>query len=395
MRKLAVLSFICSVTAILNGCAMISQGRTEIDKIFITRIISIDEAKEGRIMVTLTTKSISTGGGGQQQKETSENIASIGTTIADAHKNLLVHADKRPSFGHTEYILFGEAIAKKGIKPYLDYISRYNEFRYNSKIYIVKGDTANSLVRKSSTAKLFVGDRISRSEENAVLTSLSIPITLNEALLILDNQNLDVFIPSAEMSITTGMGENATTHDIMLNGYGVFNKDKLSYFTSTEEARGINWMLNRIGSGLILVKNDLGEKVSLNIIKGQTKIKPRIMGNELHCDVNATFTTNISEIMGDKTVLDINSINQLTALQNKAIKKEIENTIAIAQRNDSDHFSVVSKFIIKYPMMKDYLRENWSKLFPYIRFNVTVNSNIKGTYMINEPSGSTRKIRGE
>lgn len=395
MRKLAVLSIICSITAILSGCAMIAQGRTEIDKIFITRIISIDEAKDGRIMVTLTTKSISGGGGGQQQKETSENVVSDGTTMADAHKNLLVHTDKKPSFGHTEYILFGEAIAKKGIKPYLDYISRYNEFRYNSKIYIVKGDTANSLVRKSSTAKLFVGDRISRNEENEILTSLSGAVSLNEALLIFDRQNLDLFIPSIELSKATAVGENAATHDILLKGYAVFKKDKLSYFTSAEEARGINWMMNRIGSGVILVKNNLGEKVALTIIVGKTKVKPKITGNEMQCDVNAAFTTNISEIMGDKTILDNKSIEELTALQNDAIKKEIENTIAKAQKINSDQFSIISKFIIRYPMMKDYFMENWHKLYPDIKFNVTVKSYIKGTYMINEPSGCTKRIKGE
>ncbi len=395
MRKLVFLSAICVITANLTCCSQIAQGRTEIDKIFITRVISVDEAKNDRIMVTLTTKSISMGGGGQQQKENSESIASDGATMADAHKNLIVHTDKRPSFGHTEYILFGEAIAKKGIRPYLDYISRYNEFRYNAKLYIVKGDTANSMVKKTSTAKLFVGDRISRNEENAILTSLSSSVTLNEALLIFDNQALDVFIPFIEATNAVASGESPAQYDILVDGYAIFSKDKLSYYTSSEEARGINWMMNRIGSGIILVKNSLGEEVSLSIISGKTKIKPRIIGNELHCEVNAAFTTNISEIMGNKTTIDNKTIEQLISLQNKAIKKEIENTISKAQKTNSDHLSIVTKFIIEYPMMKDYFTENWKTLFPDIKFDVKTQSNIVGTFMINEPSGCTGKIKGD
>ncbi|MGE5677652.1 MAG: Ger(x)C family spore germination protein, partial [Pseudomonadota bacterium] len=359
MCRYSRLAAILIIVFSLSSCSEIAQGRAEIDKLFITRVISIDEAEGGKIMVTLTTKSISTGGGGQESKETSENIIAYGETLADAHKNLIVHTDKRPTFGHTEYILFGEAIAKKGIRPYLDYISRYNEFRYNAKVYIVKGTLANSLVKMSSSSKLFVGDRLSSNEENAVLTSLSRAVSLNEVLLIFDNKNLDLFVPSVEMSSAVVTGESDAKFDVLLRGYALFNKDKLSYFTSMEEARGINWMMNRIGSGLILVRAENGEEVSLTIIKGKTKIKPEIVGNELHCKVEIAFTTNISEIMGTESLLDKKSIDNLITLQNLAIKKEVEKTIGIAQKNNSDHFSIISKFIIKYPKMRDYFMENW------------------------------------
>jgi spore germination protein KC len=395
MRKFVFLTVLFTVSILLTCCTQIAQGRTEIDKLFIARIMSIDEAENGKVKVTLTTKSLSTGGDGKGQQEKSESIVSEGYTLAEAQKNLIVHTDKRPSFGHTEYILFGESIAKKGISPYLDYISRYNEFRYNAKIYIVKGDSANSVVRKSNTAKLFAGDRISANENNAILTSLSSTVTLNEALMILDNKNLNVFIPYIEMSNAMLAGESGAKYDILLNGYALLKKDKLSYFTSTEEARGINWMMNRIGSGVILVKSGMGEDISLTIVNGKTKVKPKIMGNELHCNVNIFFSTNISEIMGNKSILDHESIEHLISLQNKAIEKEVGNAISIAQKNNSDHFSIISKFIIEYPMMKDYFMENWKDLFPNIKFNISAQSRIKGTYMINEPAGSTDEVKGE
>lgn len=395
MRRYLILAATFIIVLFLSSCSQIAMGRSEIDKLFITRIISIDETEDGNIMVTLTTKSISSSSGGQGSKETSENITSYGKTLADAHKNLIVHTDKRPSFGHTEYILFGETIARKGIRPYLDYISRYNEFRYNAKIYIVKGSSANSLVKKSSSSKLFVGDRLSSNEDNAILTSLSSKVSLNEALLILDNKNLDLFIPYVEMSNAFITGESDAKFDILLSGYAVFKKDKLSYYTSGEEARGINWMMNRIGSGLILVRDQSGEEVSLTIIKGKTKIKPEIIGNELHCKVEVNFTTNISEIIGIKSVLGRKSIEDLVTLQNTAIKKEVEKTISTAQKNNSDHFSSISKFIIKYPKMKNYFMENWKELFPDVKFDVSVKSSVKGTFLINEPSSFSTEVKGE
>lgn len=393
MRRIAFLSLLLAVTVTLSGCAQISRGRTEIDKLFIVRILSIDEASEGKVRLTLTTKSLSTGGGGQGAQEKAESVVAEGDTVSDAARNLIVYSDRKPSYGHTEYILFGESIAKKGILQYLDFISRQTEFRYNAKIYIVKGDRADSLVKKTNTAKMFVGDRISSIEENAALTSLSSRVSLNEALLIFDNPNLDTFIPYIETVNIMSSEEKQDIYDILLRGFAIFKRDKFLYFTSRPEARGINWMMNKIGSGLILVRSKEGDEVSLEIIDSNVKIKPRIEGNELHCVVDASFTTNISEITGSSTLLDQESIRFLIEQQNKAIKKEIEDTIEMAQKNNSDHFSMITKYTFEYPMMRDYFKKNWKDLFPDIKFDVTVKSNIKGTYLLNEPNGRAGGIK--
>lgn len=395
MRKLVTVSIILAIASVLSGCAQIAQGRAEIDKLFIVRLISIDEAAEGKVRITLTTKSLSTSGGGGEMQQKGESIVSEGDTVFDAARNLMVYSDRRPSYGHTEYILFGESIARKGILPYLDFISRYSEFRYNAKIYIVKGDTAESLVKKTNTAKMFVGDRISSIEENAVNTSLSSTVTLNEALLIFDNPNLDTFIPYLEIVNTMTSEEKQDTYDILLRGYGIFDNDKLYYFTSREEARGLNWLMGRTGSELVIVKSKAGAEISMEIIDSKVKVKPKIEGDELHCTIDVSFTTNIGEIMGIESMIDTESIRHLVEQQNKAVKKEIEKALSAAREKNSDHFSIITKFILKYPMLRHNLSKNWVDLFPRIKFEVKVKSNIKGTYLLNEPTSTTGEVKGE
>ena len=73
----------------------------------------------------------------------------------------------------------------------------------------------------------------------------------------------------------------------------------------------------------------------------------------------------------------------------------MENTIRIAQENNSDHLGIINKFKIKYPLLRDYFQENWQKLFPGIKFNVSVNSRIDGTYAINEPVTASKEAVGE
>lgn len=394
MRKLLILPVFLALTLVLSSCAQIAEGRVDIDRLFITRIFSLDNTQEGKVLLTLTTKDLSTGGGGQQPQQKGASVVSEGDTVFDAARNLIIYSDRRPHYGHTEYIIFGEPIARKGIKPYLDFVSRQSEFRYNAKLYIVKGGTANSMVKKTNTTKMFIGDRLSNLEENLGLTSLASMVTLNEALTILDQTNLGVFIPYLEVAETMS-AEEKDKYDILLRGYAIFRGDKLLYFTSMKEARGINWMMDRVKSGIIIVKNKLGEEISLEITDNKVKVKPVIQGDEMQCIVDVSFTTNISEILGIKGNLNKEGIKQLIDLQNKAIKEEVEYAINMAQDNNSDHFSTVSRFIIEYPMLKNYFLENWGKLFPDIKFEVKVQSNIKGTYMINEPSGRTEDVEGE
>lgn len=394
MRKLAVATILLIITAALSGCIQLAQSRAEIDKLFITRILSIDEAQDGKVMVTLTTKSLTLGGNGGESPK-GESISAVGNTVFEALRNMTSYSYRKPNFGHTEFILFGDSIARKGILPYLDYISREHEFRYNAKIYIVKGGTASSIVKNANTSRLYVRDRLSDIEENAAVQSLASIVTLNEAIQILEKKSLDTFIPYIEAVTTKTTEEKQSVYDISLGGYAIFRDDKLLYYAPGKESRGINWIMNRIGSGIIEVKGSTGEKVLMEIIYSRVKLTPKIEGSKLRCSVDVFFTTNISEVYGRKNVFTIDSLKYLKDQQEEAVKHEIEDTLMKAQKYKSDHFGIISKFIIKYPLLKNYLQENWQDLFPEIEFDINVNSVIKGTYIINEPAGSIREDSAE
>ncbi|MEA4848271.1 MAG: Ger(x)C family spore germination protein [Clostridiaceae bacterium] len=395
MRKFVSIAILVLLAAALSGCMQIAMGRAEIDKLFIIRVFSFDETESGKIRITVTTKNLSKGAVEGEVMQNGESIVSEGDTVFEAIRNMSTYSDRKINGGHTEYILFGEPLAKKGILPYLDFISRHPEFRYNAKLYVIKGDTANSFVERANTSKYFVGDRLAHIEENIGRMSISSIISLNEALMILDEKNLDTFIPYIEPIPTRTTGEEPDTYDILLGGYGIFREDQLTYFASREESRGINWMMNRISSGVIVVKDRTGQEVTMVIIKGTSKIIPRIEGDELHCLVKISLVTNIGEIMGEGNVLDKASLNYLTEQQENAVKREVENAIKTAQEKNSDHFSIISKFRIKYPLMGDYFRQNWQKIFPDIKFDVSVDSKIDGAYMINEPTGASKEAVGE
>lgn len=390
MKKLLKLPILFILFFMLTSCSQLMSNRSEIDRIFNTRIIAIDKLDENKVLYTITTKTAVSGSQVKQGNSvSSEILVSEGTTVFEAARNMAAYAYKRPHYGHTEFIIFGEDTAKDGILQYLDFISRNQEFRYNAKIYIVQGDSANSFIKKVATGNIFLADRLSIIEDNSFALSKSGKVTLAEALFIFSKNNVSTFLPVLFI-VPSKSGEDSAkgTYDINLKSYAVFKEDKLSAFLDEELSRGVNWVKNRIQSGTILVDAPDKKKVSLDIIQNKTSIKPYLDENGLQCTISIKFNSNIAEILSKEDIFNKESLDYLKQQQENQVKKEVEKILSYAQEKNMDIFGLVSNFSIKYPMMKNELRENWLKLFPEIKFNVEVDSKINRTYLINESANS-------
>lgn len=388
MKKFFTFSILCIFIFMLTGCSQLMRNRSEIDRIFNTRIIGIDKSAENRVLYTITTKTAASPTKGQQAEGApSEILVSEGATVFDAARNLAAYAYKRPHYGHTEFIIFGEDTARAGILPYLDFISRNQEFRYNAKIYIVQGHSANSFIDSINEGNMFLADKLSILEDNAYALSRSDKITLAEALFIFSKDNVSTFLPVLAIAPTkSGKNSAEGKYDIILKGYAVFKEDKLQVFLDEELSRGINWVKNKIKSGVILVEATDKKQVSMEIIQNKTSIKPHLDENGLQCTISIKFNTNIAEILSKEEIFNKKSFNYLEEQQEKQVRKEVEKILAYAQEKNIDIFGLVSNFSIKYPMMKNELRENWQELFPKIKFNIEIDSKINRTYLIKDPA---------
>lgn len=397
MKKLVICVMIFLSTFFLDSCAQLSLNRTEIDRIFNTRIIGIDKQPDGKVRMTITTKSTSTNSsaqGGGSTTEYSDILVSEGETVFDAARKFMAYANKKPHYGHTEFILFGEDTARDGILPFLDFVSRNHEFRYNAKIYIVQNDTAYNVINKLNIGDMFLADKLSMMEDNAPNLSESSKETLSEAMYIFDKQNISTYVPSIQIVDAIPTNDSHTTSqrfNLELKGYGIFKKDKLVDFVSGRLSRGINWIRKKVKSGIILVDTPDGKKVTMEIISSKTIIKPKIEKNALTCDIIVHFTTNLGETMSKSDLFNEDALEALEREQEKIVKEEVEDTIRYAQERNLDIFGTVTNFVMAYPPMKKELRQNWNKLFPEVQFNVEVASNINRTYLLKEPTGSNKK----
>jgi Ger(x)C family germination protein len=391
MKKVIFLLIIVFISISLTGCKPYLKGRTEIDDLTFVKVIAFDKGKKENIRVTASSKNVSLqtgggGGGGSSQPSKSKNITAEGKTVFDAIRNLSLFSEKQPFFGHTEYILISEEMAKQGILECIDFMTRDHELRLNSRVYIVKGMSAQSFLEKSGKGELFIGDRLTHLEGASDNLSLSTKVTLAEVMFILDKSYLSLYIPSVEMKKTLQKSEK-NKMDVYLDGFGIFNGDKLTEFLSHDEVRGLIWLRNLNEGGIIVVKDKNGENVSLEIMESKTKIEPLIKNNgKLKATITIDLDTNVGEIFGQKNIFNKSILEYIEKKQNETVKRLIMSAIKDSKKSKIDFIGLGTHFYLKYPTVWEKYEKDWGKRLDKIDYDVQVNSNIMRSYQLNEPT---------
>jgi len=389
MRRLISLLAIISLLITATGCKVSFFGRAEMDDIEFIRAVGVDKStrKEGNVRLTIATQSVQPSGGGSQQKK-SEIFFAEGNTIFEAIRNFRKYMYRQPFWGHLEYIVIGEEAAKDGLMEYIDYFNRDPEIRLNLKVFVAKGLRAEEVIKKGNSEDRFIFDRLDGIVENHWGHSMFNIVSLIEVMYILDSGYLSLYIPCIEMAkFSQNKQSDNEAMDIVMGGFAIFNGDKLAAYIDDKMGRGLNWLRNQIKSGVITVKSPKGHSISLEIIDSNSKLKPKIVNDELSITVKVSMTSNISGMESSESIFDGETVEYLEKQQEQVIKNEIEELIRFAQENKMDFFSTGSAVFHKYPIKwEDEYEKDWKNIFSEIEFNVIVESKINRTYDINEPN---------
>lgn len=390
MKRLLSFCLLLVLLLTLSGCKLAFIGRTEMSRIEFIRAVGIDmiSDKENTVRLTIATQSVQSGGGGGGVQKKSEVLFSEGKTVFEAIRNFWNFMDKRPFWGHLEYIVIGEEAARDGLLKYIDFFSRDPEVRLNAKVYVARGLKAEMVIKKGNTPDKFVFDRLEGLGENIWGQSISNKVDLMEIMYILDNPFLSLYIPCVELDKFSESQQSENDGlDIILGGFAIFKGDKLVNHLNSKMGLGLNWLRNKIKSGVIIVKSPKGENISLEIIQSSTKLKPKIVDDKLSMIIEVKMTSHVNEIRSSENIFTDKALEALEKEEQQVIKKEIESTIEFAQSHGLDFFGTAAEVFRKYPIKwEDNFEKNWEEIFPNMNFDVKVTSVIPRTYNIKEPT---------
>ncbi len=392
MKKIIIGILTLCVMVLACSCAEVVKGRREIDHNLFIQTAAFDKGESDRVRVTIISKSMHSDAATEMSEKEAHILTHEGQTIFEVSKEFDGFASKDVFWGHLEFVIISEEAAKEGLLKYIDFIIRDHELRLTPVVIIVRGVTGEEMIRKINTSMFDVSEKLDNIFEDAGLLSYSSEITLADIISMATSEYTCIHVPTIKLvQKTEGGEEDKGKYDPYLDGYAVFKNEKLVGYVTEKKARGLNWILNKIDSGVIVVKDKEDQEISMEIIDSKTKLIPQISEGKLSITVEIKMSSNIAEYEGSQNIFTESAIDHIKQQIKDQIEIEVKDAVKYAQEKGSDFLQFGNAVYHKYPIKWDAYKDNWEEEFKNVPVKVSVKARVNRTYVIKDPIGYREK----
>lgn len=299
------------------------------------------------------------------------------TTVFEGMRAMTHVSSRKLFFPHNQIIIFGEDLAKKGIKDYLDLLMRDYEFRETNWIIVSEGkaqDILDTKTRVNNISAFFIRDLITGRK----FSSQAMAINIKDLARKITSKST---APIASYIYLENTGQEKRLN---LSRTAVFDNNMNMVGTlNNYESRGLLWVLGEVKSGIIVVESPNGKgNYSLEIPKVKSKIIPEFKDGKPTITVRVKESSNLGETscLEDLTKPEVWEL--MDSLQNEAIHQEISIALNKAQELKADIFGFGEAFHKKYPRLWNEMEPNWQEIFTSLEVNIIVESKVKNPGVI-------------
>ncbi|WP_138753746.1 Ger(x)C family spore germination protein [Paenibacillus sinopodophylli] len=389
-RSLLLLSACLFLT--LSGCWDLRY----LDKLGVVLALGVDDDPSGKQKLQLTVQVVlpqnvaaeSKGGIGGTAVTT---FTETGDTLFEAIRKMSAKTSRRLFFSHTQMLVIGEAMARKGIFPLVDLIERNPDIRTDISVIVTRGMKAEQLLQLTTQMESIPINQIHEMiKVNQTAYGTNFGVKVKELTRLSGEGKQQAVLPSIRIEGNKAIGHsNENVNSIpaaaipVLSTMAVFRDGRLVDYLKPKESRGLSWLHNKVKSTVIKLAcpNSEGELI-VEIQNASIAYKVKHDANGLPVvKVTVRLTGSIQEIMcpdvnvGEEKVL--NEIGEMTSL---AVKDEMEETINRLQKKlGIDALGWGKEIYLQQPNSWKRLGGEWEAEFPSIKSEVICNTIILGS----------------
>lgn len=390
MKRL-VFVLLASALLLASGCSFPESYPIEKEQNIL--IAGVDVEGEN-IVLTVLVDSVSAGGQPGEEKVQYKLYQAAAKTIYEADEMLHQTLPKRPSWYHTKYIILGEEAAKSGVDRLFNFFSEDDETRLLYRIAVTQGMTAKDFLSKANTGKSDLADYFDTLFAAADRTGKSREIHLINFAPARETGWVSVYMPVLKMfpnPVSSGGSDSGGSSSggsaetmVMLNGFALFDEDKLVGFLSGDISRGLNFITNDVKGSSFSVKDKDGNGVGLELMQSKAEIKPSY--DPLSAVIEINVQSNLVEyhLVSPMNEQDVQNLEQQ---QNELICNEVAQAIKRMQELKSDPAHIMDTFYHSDPVKWQQIKGDWKNIFANLNITVKVNSKVLNTYELREAIG--------
>jgi spore germination protein KC len=380
-KKLCCVFLLITITMLFSGC----WSRTEPKNLSLTNSVLFDIKDDGEYQLTKEIMKLSNGAGGKGES-TGSSVVLLdceGKTVAEAVRDEL--NGKALFGGNLKARLFSEKLAKKGMMPVMDFLSRDHLTDETSFVAVVKGSDPKRVYSSTVSLSDMVGnyiDELSKTQlkiknESVYITTLDFIKDYYEEgkqpvaglIEIVENES------APENNSQTGsQGTPPKKYKMVYSGLAAFKDDKLVGYMDAIETRSYNFVTDKVEGAIVSLPDDL---TAAKVTKSKSNIKTDIENGQVTISVNTKVALSVIQDGGD---IDVNKIGPLKILEqkfNKQLETEIAASIQKAQTEfQSDIFGFGGYVHSQHPKEWRNMKTTWDGIFSKAKVNVTVDSSV-------------------
>jgi spore germination protein KC len=379
MKTIAAISILFITVMSLTGC----WSADELSELAIATGLGIDKSDEGyRVSVQIVNP------GEIAAKKQSNGVpisvyAAEGKSILEAIQKLTTITPRKVYLAHVRVILFGEKLAKEGIRKPLDFLSRNHEMRADFVIAIAKGLKAEEVLKiltpmeKVPANKIF--SSIETSEKNWAPTKV---VLLDELIRSLVSEGKEPVITGINVLGDPDYGNDnrnvqkvRTPATIQSDYIGVFKGDKLIAWLDEKESKGFNYVTDNISNTVGYIDCEGGGTLTIETIRSTTKLKGAIENGKPIIKIDVSTESNIGDVECPIDLSKPETIHDLEKKFNDKTKTIIMDSVKRAKELESDIYGFGEAISRAEPKKWEALKENWDEEF--MNTDVVVNVNVK------------------
>lgn len=367
----------------LPGC----WSHRELNELGVVSAMGLDLNERGKIQLTVQvinpqayiTK-------GQEGKTPTRILTSEGETFFAAVRDLMTKSGDRLFYPHNQVIVIGEDLARAGVKPILDFLERDPEIRLFTWVLLTEGK-AEEIVRAPSEESLISAMHIMLLIDDYESASKSIPRNVLDFANMVYSEGIEPVLGKIEFYEEKGKPA------FQLIGGGAFKEDKLIDWLDAGEARGYLWIHNDVKGGIITAytkegvenpeqvegSSGLGGRLSFEIIRGKSRVKPVLEGEKLSFVIDIDVTCNLGERTDNKETITKEDFKELEGILSQAVIREVQSIVDKAQKElNSDILGFGLTAYRKYPDYWNQHKADWEEMFPELEVEILVKAVVDG-----------------
>lgn len=372
--KRKILLFSLAICLLLQGCTgnpVFGDDSREIDQLELVETVGIDAAGE------LTTVTASTGTFSGEPVL----LKNTAVTVSRAVREMQNYTDRQYIFyGHAAHILIGEAAARQNLNRYLDYIERDSEVRLDTKLFIVQGGTAEDAITAVSNETETAGELLGSLDRDVQLLSESYVFNCGEVSQMLAKRGCALAAAVMLENVDNILdAENSTT--IQSTGYAVIQNKKLLCFLDTDLSRGVNLLIDRIGSDVVEAPDGAGNWFAARLTGSETKYTPVFVDGKLsRVEIDMTLRCNLDELHAPLDIYEGTVVQKLEEGISAVEAWRVREVLDRMQTLNCDFCDLQTRVRRAASLRFDRMQETWEEMFPTLEFEVSVRTILERTY---------------